>query len=128
MIRYVLPLALLGGCATVPHADKGPDTRLAAALEGRVAGKPQNCIRLDQASGGEVYRDTILYRASRSTFYLAEAPGCGSDTAHDYILVQKVFGSNLCRGDIVNLVERTGGFGAGACGIQGFTPYTRLKG
>ncbi len=128
MFRIILPLALLAGCATTSQTAQGPDPKLAAALEGRVAGEPQSCIRLDQATGNEVFRDAILYRASRGKFYVAEAPGCGSAGGHnDFILVQNVFGSQLCRGDIVRLVERSGGFGAGACAIRGFTPYTKAN-
>ena len=128
MIRMIPALLLLAGCATVTQPASGPDPRLAAALEGRVAGRPQNCIRLDQATGNEIYRDAILYRPSRRTFWLADAPGCGSSRGHnDFILVQNVFGSQLCRGDIVRMVERAGGFGAGACAIRGFTPYTKPK-
>lgn len=129
MIRLILPLMLLGGCATTSQTAQGPDPKLTAALEGRVAGKPQNCIRLDQATGNEIYRDAILYRTGRSTFWLADAPGCGSQSGNnDYILVQNVFGSQLCRGDIIRLVERTGGFTAGACSPRSFTPYTKPKG
>jgi hypothetical protein len=129
MILPLMPLALLTGCATTTETAQGPDPKLTAALEGRVAGKSQSCIRLDEATGNEVYRDAILYRAGRSKYWLAEAPGCGSSGGHnDYILVQNVFGSQLCRGDIVRLVERTGGFGAGACAIRSFTPYTKPKG
>jgi hypothetical protein len=129
MIRIILPLALLSGCATMTQTAQGPDPKLAAALEGRVAGKSQNCISLNQASGSEIFRDAILYREGRSRYWLADAPGCGSSSgSNDYILVQNVFGSQLCRGDIIRLVERTGGFGAGACSITNFTPYTKPKG
>ena len=129
MFRMILPLALLAGCATTAQTAQGPDPKLTAALEGRVAGKEQSCIQLDQATGNEVFRDAILYRASRSKYFLADAPGCGSSRGHnDYILVQNVFGSQLCRGDIVRLVERVGGFTGGSCAIRGFTPYTKPKG
>ena len=129
MIRIILPLVLLAGCATTTQVAQGPDPKLTAALEGRVAGPPQNCIRLDQASGNEIFRDAILYRTNRNRYYLAEAPGCGaSGTSNDYILVQNVFGSQLCRGDIVRLIERSGGFTGGACAIRSFTPYSKPKG
>jgi hypothetical protein len=127
MIRCILPFALLAGCATVAHHD-GPDPKLTAALDGKTAGKPQSCIRLDQATGSEIFRDSILYREGRNRYWLADAPGCGTLGSNDYILVQNVFGSELCRGDIVRLVDRSGGFHAGSCAIRGFTPYTRPKG
>lgn len=129
MIRMILPLALLTGCATTSQTAQAPDPKLTDALEGRIAGKPQNCIPLDQATGNEIFRDAILYRASRGKYFLADAPGCGSSRGNnDYILVQNVFGSQLCRGDIIRLVERVGGFTGGSCAIRSFTPYTKPKG
>lgn len=128
MIRIILPLVLLAGCATPSQTAQGPDLKLQAALAGKVAGTPQSCIRLDQASGSEVYRDAILYRAGRNRYFLADAPGCGSGKSFDSILVQNVFGSQLCRGDIIRIVERTGGFTSASCAIGGFTPYTVPKG
>ena len=128
MIRIILPLMLLSGCATMTETAQGPDPKLTAALEGRVAGKPQNCLPLDKAVGSEIFRDAILYREGRNKYWLADAPGCGSSSgSNDYILVQNVFGSQLCRGDIIRLVERSGGFGAGSCSIRSFTPYTKPK-
>jgi hypothetical protein len=128
MLRMILPLALLSGCATTTETAQGPDPKLTAALEGKVAGKPRDCISLNEANGNEIFRDAILYRAGRNKYFLADAPGCGSARgSNDYILVQNVFGSQLCRGDLIRLVERTGGFTAGACSIRGFTPYTKPK-
>lgn len=129
MLRMILPLALLTGCATTTETAQGPDPKLTAALEGKVAGKPQSCIRLDEAGGNEIFRDAILYRTGRTKYWLAEAPGCGSSRgSNDYILVQNVFGSQLCRGDIIRLVDRTSGIHGGACSIRSFTPYTKPKG
>ena len=128
IMRLILPLVLLGGCATTQQADRGPDPRLTEALADMVAGKSQNCIPIDRASGSEIFRDAILYRAGGRKVWLADAPGCVTSGSNDYILVQNIYGSQLCRGDTIRLVERTGGFGAGFCAIRGFTPYTKPKG
>jgi hypothetical protein len=128
MIRIILPLLLLGGCATMAQTAQGPDPKLAEALEGKVAGKPQNCLALDRAVGSEIFRDAILYREGRNRYWLADAPGCGTSGNNDYILVQNVFGSQLCRGDLIRLVDRTSGFHGGACSVRSFTPYSKPKG
>jgi hypothetical protein len=128
MIRIILPLALLTGCATMTETAQGPDAKLETALAGKVAGKPQNCIQLDEARGNEIFRDAILYRTGRNKYWLADAPGCGTSANNDYILVQNVFGSQLCRGDIIRLVDRTSGFHGGACSVRSFTPYSKPKG
>ena len=127
MIRMILPLALLTGCATMTQTAQSPDPKLAAAREGKVAGTPKNCIRLDQATGSEIFRDNILYREGRNRYWLADAPGCGTSGSNDYILVQNMFGSQLCRGDIIRLVDRTSGIHGGACSVRSFTPYSKPK-
>lgn len=126
-----LPIALLAGvagCATAATQEaQGPDPRVTAAIAGKVAGKPQSCIPLSEASGSELVRDAIIYRVGRTRLWLADAPGCGSSGTSDDILVQRVYGSQLCRGDIVRQVDRVSGIGGGACAIRSFTPYTTPK-
>lgn len=132
MKRAFLPIfaaLAASGCATMPNETaQGPDPRLTAALEGRVAGKPQHCLPLNQATGSEIFRDAILYRESRNRFWVADAPGCGSTRSTDDILVQQVWGSQLCSGDIIHQVDRISHITGGACGIRSFTPYTKVKG
>jgi hypothetical protein len=124
----VLPLSLAAGCATTPIETAGPDPKLTAALAGKVAGETRTCIPLSEAEGGTYYRDAIVYRQGRSRLWVADMRGCPLKNGDDYILVMDVRGSQVCRGDIVRLVERTGGFGAGACSFGKFTQYRNPKG
>jgi hypothetical protein len=129
MIRALalLPLmALTASCATLP--DTGDDrAALDEALEGKVAGKAQSCITLDEARGATIYRDAIVYRASRRLSYVNASPGCRSNEV-DPIFVNDVFGSRLCRGDVVRTISRFGGMPGPFCILGDFTPYRTPRG
>ncbi len=119
----VLALAALGACATAStRADQGPDTELAEAVEGKVAGKPQNCIDPRTARGSQITRDAIVFRESRRLVYVSETPGCRT-SGFDPILVTRQFGARLCSGDLVTLVDRGSGFPGPSCPLGKFTPY-----
>ena len=127
MIRTALPLLAiaLAGCATV-HDERrtAEDPAIGKALAGLTPGKAQDCISLTDAQSSSTYSETILYRSGRNLTYRADSPGC-TGLAHDPILVTDVRGSQLCRGDIFRLVDRTSGFEQGACAFRGFVPYRK---
>lgn len=120
-----LVLALAASCATMaPPRDDSAD--IAEALAGKVAEKPRTCIPLDDARGAKVYNDAILYRVSRRLTYVNNAKGCNSFDP-DPIFVSEVRGSQLCRGDVMRLVSRVGGFQGSFCILGDFTPYRTPK-
>ncbi len=116
-----IPLLGLAACSSTPPST-GSDDRLAAALAGKVAEAPRSCIDLDDARSGEVLRDVIVYRTSKTLSYVNSTPGCRAFST-DPIFVNRVFGSRLCRGDTVQFVERTGGIPGPVCVLGDFTPY-----
>ncbi|UVO54961.1 hypothetical protein [Sphingomonas sp. SUN039] len=118
----LLPLVALVSCASTVQSDSADRAKLDTELAARTAGKPQTCIRLDEAVGTQAYRDVLVYRPGRRVTYVNAAPGCtGNDT--DPIFVNEVHGSQLCRGDVIRTVSRTGGFQTGFCILGDFTPY-----
>ena len=118
----LLPLFVFAAsCATVPEQE-GTDPKLTEALAGKVAEKPRMCIPLDEARSGEVFRGAILYRTSRRLNYVSTSPGCRT-FANDPIFVNRVYSSQLCRGDIVQFVDRTSSIPGPACVLGDFTPY-----
>ena len=101
------------------------EQKLAKLLDGRVAGKPQSCIRtlgnrnLQQIDGTALtYRDgdTIWVNYTRS-------PGNIDD--RDIMVIDRFSGSSLCRTDQVKLVDRINGFLAGVLFLDDFIPYTK---
>ncbi len=130
MLKLVPPLAaiaLLTGCATtsaVSEAREDPD--VTKALAGKVAGKPQACLPLTEADASSTYRGTILYRTSRTLTWRNDLNGCMALRADD-IPVTRVYGSQICRGDLVTFVDRISGFQGGACSYGDFVPYRTPK-
>jgi len=123
-----LILASVAFSAPASAADqKTPDQKLERLLEGRVAGKPTNCINLTSASSSQVIdRKAIVYRVG-GTLYVNE-PRSGAETLDsDDILVTKTYGSNLCSIDTVKLVDRSSQFPRGFVILGDFVPYTKVK-
>lgn len=128
MIRTVvlLPLfALAAGCAgAATQRDDSAD--LAKETAGKVAEKPRSCIPLDDARGAKIYNDAIIYRVSRRLTYVNAAKGCNTFDP-DPIFVNEVRGSQLCRGDVIRTVSRSGGIPGPFCVLGEFTPYRMPK-
>ena len=117
--------ALAAGTAT---AAPPPEVRLERMLEGRVAGKPVNCINQRDIRSTEIIDGTaIVYRVG-SKLYVNHPRSGASSLDRDDILVTRSFGtSQLCRIDTVRLVDRAAMFATGFVALGDFVPYTRIK-
>jgi hypothetical protein len=124
----ILPLiALVAGSATA--GNDPPGTRSAIALEkklaGRVIGEPRRCLPARDADIMNVYQGTVLFRRNSKVIYRNDMDGCRI-LREDDILQTNLYGSaQLCDGDIVQIIDRAGGFGRGACVFGPFVPYRR---
>lgn len=122
-LASTMMLMLASACATTTAArNEAPDDKLAQALAGKVAGKPVSCISLNDARSSTTYRDAILYRSSSKLTYANDLGNCPY-LRENNILVTRATGSQLCRGDIVNMVDRGSGFPTGSCAFSDFVPY-----
>ena len=125
--------ALIAGAAllTAPALQAKPkltgEEQLAKLLEGRVAGKPVNCIPLSQTTDTIVIDKTaIVYRVG-STLYV-NRPTNAQSLDNDDILVTRLWGSQLCSVDTVQLHDRTGShMWSGFVGLRQFVPYRKPK-
>jgi len=107
--------------------DTTPEAQLAKALEGRVAGQPVDCISLPRVNGSRVFDKTAIVYESGSTLYV-NRPSIGAESLDDDdILVSKTIGSQLCRMDTINLVDRASRFQRGFVGLGSFVPYTKPR-
>ena len=127
--------AILASCAPV----EAPESRLSVAkqqeiqaeldemLEGRVAGEPQRCVNLNTLGNATPVGDRILIYTQGALRYRNDlrfdCPGLGRD---DDILVTEPFGSQLCDGDQVRLVDRFTGMQGPVCRLGMFVPYRKV--
>lgn len=101
-----------------------PEARLAKRLEGRVAGKPVNCIPQFRIQSSEIFEKTaILYKAGR-TWYLNRPVSGRNFLGRDDILLTDTHSSDLCSVDIVRLLDQGSRFPSGSLGLGQFIPYT----
>ncbi|WP_226018235.1 hypothetical protein [Novosphingobium sp. FKTRR1] len=117
-------IVLGGGLAQAKPKLTG-EQELAKLLDGRVAGKPVDCIYTPMMSSSRVIDKTAIVYDSGRTLYV-QRPKVGAESLDDDdILVTKLTGSQLCSIDTIQLVERNGGFWRGFVGLDKFVPYTK---
>ncbi|MEJ2409784.1 MAG: hypothetical protein P8Y58_04460 [Novosphingobium sp.] len=103
------------------------EEKLAKMLEGREAGKPVNCITLSQVSDTTVIDKTAIVYRMGSTLYV-NRPTNADLLDNDDILVTRLWGSQLCSVDTVQLHDRMAGhMWNGFVGLKQFVPYKKVK-
>ena len=129
MRRLILAAASLSiaACATASTRDTSADDRqLAQAIDGRVAGKPQNCIEISRVQGPEAIGDrTVVYRQSGRRVWISHLQEACPALRGDRILIVRSFGNQICRLDRFDLVSRDSPIPSGFCFFGDFTPYDR---
>lgn len=136
-MRKALPImlaaALLAGGAVAkdakpPKTNPKGEAQLAKMLEGRVAGKPVSCISITTSQQSRILDGTaIVYQPTGRTIYV-NRPTIGADSLdNDDILVTKIWGSQLCNLDQINLIDRVSRFPRSFVSLGEFVPYTKVK-
>lgn len=113
-----------GGAALQAKPKLTPEQRLEKLLDGRIAGKPTNCISNADTRDLEIIYGVALVYRSGSTLYV-NRPKNPEDLDSDDILVIRPSGSQLCRLDMVHTVDRMGHFTTGFINLGDFVPYRR---
>ncbi|AOR77325.1 hypothetical protein QUC32_24070 [Novosphingobium resinovorum] len=102
------------------------EQQLAKMLDGREAGKPVSCIPYSQTQNTTVIDKTaIVYRVG-STLYV-NRPTNVDRLDDDDVMVTRLYTSQLCRLDTVQLHDRNANFmWNGFVGLQDFVPYKKV--
>lgn len=125
-----LTLAALATSSTaIGHGDRSAaaSAKLAKALAGRTAGAPVRCVPGFHSDDMRVIDDnTILFGQGRTIYLQRPAGGCPSLRLGGYSLEAHQFGtSQLCQGDINQVVDLRSGVTVGSCVFAPFVPYTK---
>ncbi|MGI8705273.1 MAG: hypothetical protein ACR2JJ_05690 [Sphingomicrobium sp.] len=125
-------IAALAGCTMGPPQPPTPldarqQTRLDQLLGGKVAGMPQSCLSSWRTQDMTVIDDsTIIFRESSNKVWLQKPQGpCDRLSSPSYALVTRSTQTQLCRGDIGQVLDPTTNITAGSCVMGDFVPYTR---
>ena len=123
MVGAVLVAAVPAGAA--PRL--APEAKLAQALEGRVAGEAVNCIHLRPGTSSQIIeKEAIVYRAG-GTLYV-NRPRSGAEGLNDWdALFTRTFSSQLCSGDVVQMIDPGTGMMRGLVFLGDFVPYKRAR-
>lgn len=123
-------LAGLAALASVPafaHPARTPEAQLADEVRGRVAGALVDCIDPHDVTSTEIIDGTaILYRVG-GRLYVNRPRGGAQALRDDDVLMTQVYGAQLCRRDIVRLVDRASRGLRGFVSLGAFVPYTKLR-
>lgn len=121
----VSALALLptGGADAKPRL--APEAELARELEGRVAGRPVDCISLRSVRSSRIIDDTAIVYDAGSTIYV-NRPRAGAESLDRWdILVTKLYSDRLCSIDTVRLLDSATRSERGFVFLGDFVPYRR---
>ena len=120
-------LALPGAAMANDEANPKGEAELAKMLEGRVAGKPVKCLPTHSMDNSTVIDKTAIVYRSGSKLYV-NRPRSGADQLDDDdILLTKLYGSQLCNVDKVDLIDRSSRMWSGFVMLGDFVPYQRVK-
>lgn len=101
------------------------EARLAKTLDGRVAGKPVNCINLGRIDSSQIFdRTAIVYRDGATLYVNRPDFGAQSLDSSD-ILVTDTWTQDLCSVDTVKLYQSGSRMMSGVVGLGAFVPYTK---
>ena len=129
-LSAIVGLALLG--LAPAHAATDRSTRAAAelakAIDGRVAGKPVDCLSLrDIRSTRIIDRTAIIYETHGGTIYVNTPEGGARSLDKWDVLVTDTHSSQLCDIDIVRLFDTGSHIQSGFVNLGEFVPYRKAK-
>jgi hypothetical protein len=130
-MRSLIHAALIAGLTAAPltplaAARLTPEAQLDRLVEGRVAGKPVDCINLGINSNDsqKIPGLAMAYRQGTTWYVSRFQDGC-PQLRDDTVLITTLHGSQLCRGDIAELRLAGANIPVGSCVFDSFTPYRK---
>ncbi|HEX4739692.1 MAG TPA: hypothetical protein VH331_19255 [Allosphingosinicella sp.] len=122
-------LALAAAATLAAPAAASPrlhgEAQLTKILEGRTAGKPVDCIDLSRVYSSQIVDGTAIVYDSGNTLYVNRPRGGAESLGNWDVMVTKPFGHELCRPDVVQLLDSGSHFYKGSVFLGDFVPYTR---
>lgn len=99
-------------------------TPVPPALAGHTAGAPVECVPDEATRNPDRYDGAMVFKGRGGPWLQSFEHRCPQLTAETTPVFERLHGPNLCRGDIVRVVQRGfGGGSVGACALGPFVPY-----
>ena len=123
----IMAAILAAPVAAKPSSNERGEAALAKELKGYTPGKTQSCISIMEVNGQTIVdRTAIIFRTLGGKIYVNRPEGA-EFLRDDNILVFKPTGSQYCRLDLVQQVDRSTHMRGGAISLNDFTVYTKPK-
>lgn len=130
IIPGLIATAMIAACAApalAGAASERGEARLAAAIEGHVAGPPVNCINTRHVTSTEIIDGAaIIYRTSHGRFYVNRPDAGQRSLQRGDVLVTRTTSPELCSVDVVRLYDSGARMETGSIFLGSFVPYTRI--
>jgi len=132
MMKFSVVMAgsvlLVSACATSTPYEMSEETAAELAKFERT-GDVRNCISLRSIDRIQPLDErNFLIHVGVNTYYLNEVSGsCNSAGRSGYRLQYSTSLSQLCRGEIIKVVDNSTGFSAGSCGLGSFEKLTEVE-
>lgn len=120
-------LALPGAAMAGDKVNLKGEEKLAKMLEGRVAGKPVRCLTSHLLRDSTVIDKTAIVYREGSTLYVNRPTSGVEQLDDDDVLVTKMYGTQLCNIDKVDLVDRSSQMWNGFVLLGDFVPYQKVR-
>lgn len=128
-LSKALPLALAAIVLSAQPAvasNASPEAKLAKAVEGRVAGKPVDCLYLRDIRSSQIIDNTaILYETAGGTLYV-NRPRSGEKSLDSWdVMLTDTHSPRLCNIDVVHLIDPSTRMQTGFVMLGDFVPYKK---
>ncbi len=134
LILLLVASSAVGSCMMAPQDNPQmisprEQAELAQLTAGKVAGPPVSCLSRFESNDMITVNDrTVAFRVNRGKVYLNGMEGGCPNLRSPYTLVTRQFTSQLCRGEIAQIVDTSSGASVGSCVFGDFIPYTMPRG
>jgi hypothetical protein len=129
-MRKLLPmlvgsLALVAGPAQAKPADH--EAELARVVAGRVAGEPVDCIDMHRVRSSHIIPGTAIVYDAGGVVYVNRPRGGAESMDQWDIMVNRLYSSELCSIDTVQLIDQGSQMYSGTVFLGEFVPYRRVE-
>ena len=111
--------------APIEAARLSGEERLAKLIEGRTAGKPSDCIPGAPNDNLTIIDKTAIVYKRGSQVWVNRTRNPENLDEDDIMVIRKFGTSQLCRTDMITLVDRASGMYSGALFLADFVPYKK---
>lgn len=110
--------AFLGSASAVPDED--------ALDRFDRTGETVKCVNMRGTDITPIDESRLLFRVGANDYYLNETRGQCNDIDSNFTRIEvKLFGSQICSGEIIRVVNQAGGVFQGACSLGDFEKLTK---